>query len=92
MGSNYEYLPVSAMDAKRAWYDFQAMRDGRSRNSRSFELASVAFIPALGGSFVVLTEPERRRWAAALKPAHWAFGTQHADALLQSFKRYLTGG
>jgi hypothetical protein len=86
MGCDYEYLPVPATEAKRAWYDFH------SRNPRTPDLASVAFIPARGGSFVVLTEPGRRGWVEALRPVYAVLGVQPGGAVLESFRRYLTEG
>lgn len=85
MGCNYEYLPVSAPDARRAWRDFH------SRNPRTPEPASVTFIPALGGSFVVLTERERRSWTEALRPVYGALPGLEARNVLQRFHHYLTG-
>jgi hypothetical protein len=85
MGCSYEYLPVPAPEARRAWYGFHF------KHPRTPEPESVTFIPALGGSFVVLTEEERRSWAEALRPVIAPLVGEETGPVLQRFRRYLVG-
>jgi hypothetical protein len=84
MGSNYEYLPVSAIEARKAWRDFSTKN---MKPSGTPDLASVAFIPATGGSFVVLMAAEKHGLLGALK----GLGSPHPELVLESFKRYVLG-
>ena len=77
MSSFYEYLPVSAPEAQRAWHDFLSSKPRPTGRS-------VTFIPALGGSFVVLNAEERRSWLKALRD-----GPDQPRDVLQSFRRFL---
>ena len=75
----YEYLQVSAPTAARAWHEY-------TNSLQSKGPRAVSFIPAAGGTFVVMQLFEHERWWNSLLGA----SSPH-ELVLEGFKEFVAG-